>query len=289
MLLLGSTVFAGVPDGGVAGNTGTLSPATMNDPGEDSPEDTVFRVFCFPDDRIPVMDGDARDWAIVPDHYAVTFDEMTEDEGKYSFPDKRTLDFSVKVGWSAATGRLYFLYEAWDNYWAFSRDDLSVDIFEVVVDGDRSGGPFIARFYPFGDVPEAEAWDLFQGRHAQNYHIYTPPQNGDWCMYWGPQQWLKERPWSDYAYRYEFSEGQSGRLVLEFYITPFDYASPRGPEHSVASELWADKLIGLCWAVIDYDNSEGKSKDGFWNLSLYHTMYGNASLLRTFRLMPPEK
>ena len=252
------------------------------------PGDTVFRAFCFTGDRIPQIDGDTRDWSIVPEGYVITIDDMVEDEGKHAAPDKSTLDIRVKVGWSPETGRLYFLYEAWDDYWAFSRDDLSVDIFEVVVDGDRSGGPFIARFYPFRDVPEEDAYRLFQGRHAQNYHIYTPSQNGDWCWYWGPQQWLKEKPWSDYAYVYDFQEGESGKLTLEFYITPFDYASPDGPEHSVASQLWADKLIGLCWAVIDFDNSDGKSKDGFWNLSRHHTMYGNASLLRTFQLMKEE-
>ena len=252
------------------------------------PVDSVFRAFCFTGDRIPQIDGDTRDWSIVPESYVITIDDMVEDEGKYTAPDKSTLDIRVKVGWSPETGRIYFLYEAWDNYWAFSRDDLSVDIFEVVVDGDRSGGPFIARFYPFDDVTEEEAYQLFQGRHAQNYHIYTPPQHGDWCWYWGPQQWLKEKPWSDYAYVYDFQEGENGKLTLEFYITPFDYASPQGPGHSVASELWAEKLIGLCWAVIDFDNSDGKSKDGFWNLSRHHTMYGNASLLRTFQLMPEE-
>ena len=43
--------------------------------------------------------------------------------------------------------------------------------------------------------------------------------------------------------------------------------------------------IGLCWAVIDWD-AHPASKDGFWNLSDEHTMYGNASYLRKFKLMP---
>ncbi len=47
-----------------------------------------------------------------------------------------------------------------------------------------------------------------------------------------------------------------------------------------------NKLIGLSWAVIDYD---GENKNnGFWNLSSEHTMYGNASFLNVFRLMPLE-
>ena len=43
--------------------------------------------------------------------------------------------------------------------------------------------------------------------------------------------------------------------------------------------------IGLCWAVIDWD-AHPASKDGFWHLSDEHTMYGNASYLRKFKLMP---
>lgn len=249
---------------------------------------TVFKVFCFPSNKIPSIDGKTIDWDIVPQSYAIGIEAMTEDEGKYSKPNKKTLDISVKVGWSKASNRLYFLYEAYDNYWSFSRDDLMVDIFEVVVDGDRSGGVFIDKFYPFKDVSKEQAWDLFHGRQAQNYHIYTPSKKGDWCMYWGPQQWLKQKPHSNYAYNYNCKEGESGRLILEFYITPFDYASPKGADHSLISELYENKLIGLCWAVIDYDNNQGKPKDGFWNLSAHHTMYGDASLLKTFRLMPLE-
>lgn len=251
-----------------------------------SVNDSILSIFKFEKGKEPTIDGLVSDWDCVPESYVITIDGMVEDEGKHTVADKSNLDIKVKVGWSENEGRLYFLYEAYDNYWSFTRDDLMVDIFEVVVDGDRSGGPFIDKFYPFKDISKEEAWNLFHGRQAQNYHIYTPPKNGDWCMYWGPQQWLKEKPFSDYAYSYDFKEGESGRLILEFYITPFDYASPRGAEYSVRSELQDNKLIGLCWAVIDYDNNEGKEKDGFWNLSRHHTMYGNASELRTFRLMP---
>ncbi|GAB6011459.1 hypothetical protein [Viscerimonas tarda] len=249
----------------------------------------IFRIFCFPGDKVPVIDGKFNDWNIVPASYEIGINEMTEDEGKHKKPDKSNLDIRVKVGWVKGLSRLYFYYEAYDDYWSFTRNDLMVDIFEVVVDGDRSGGVFIDKFYPHKDVSKEEAWNLFHGRQAQNYHIYTPPKKDDWCMYWGPQEWLKGNPYSKFAYNYNFKEGANGKLRMEFYITPFDYASPKGPRYSVVSELYENKLIGLCWAVIDYDNNQGKEKNGFWNLSRHHTMYGDASLLRTFRLMPPEK
>jgi hypothetical protein len=123
--------------------------------------------------------------------------------------------------------------------------------------------------------------------HAQNYHIMTPPTPGKaWTMVWGIQQWLKELPYANYAYSFDFKHGESGTLKFEFYITPFDYASPDGPASSAESRLYEGKKIGLCWAVIDYDGGFGNN--GFWNLSKHHRMFGNASMERLFTLMPLE-
>jgi hypothetical protein len=158
------------------------------------------------------------------------------------------------------------------------------------VDGDKSGGPFIEKFHPKRD--SLDRWDLFfsfHGVHAQNYHIFTPAEDKDWCMLWGSQQWLKELPYANYAYSYDFSPGEPGKLILEFWITPFDSASHDGPTSSNVSSLVENKLVGLSWAVIDFDNVESDTNNGFWNLSDEHTMYGNASYLRTFKLMPLEE
>jgi hypothetical protein len=124
------------------------------------------------------------------------------------------------------------------------------------------------------------------GVQAQNYHIMTPAEGKDWALAWGCQPWDKVLPYANHAQKYSFRPGESGKYILEFYITPFDYASCEGPQRSVESELTEDKIIGLSWAVIDYD---GQAKNnGFWNLSPEHTMYGNASFLNEFRLMPLE-
>ena len=87
------------------------------------------------------------------------------------------------------------------------------------------------------------------------------------------------------CYHYDFREGEAGKLTLEFYITPFDHADADGPEFSRPTVLKEGNEIGLCWAVIDWD-ANPTSKDGFWNLSDEHTMYGNASYLKRFTLMP---
>ena len=48
-----------------------------------------------------------------------------------------------------------------------------------------------------------------------------------------------------------------------------------------------NKIIGMSWAVIDYDDPTSE-KRSFWNLSRHHTMFGNASQLCAFKLMPLE-
>jgi len=254
----------------------------------DRPE-TIFKIFQFPADKIPRIDGDATDWALVPESYAVTHEQLTDDSSRKQKPDAKNLDVRVRVGWVKGLNRLYFLYEASDNYWDFSRTDLHNDTFEIVVDGDASGGPLIDRQHPHKDtLPAADTYFPFHGVHAQNYHIFTPFVGKDWCLAWGSQPWIKELPWANAAQNFTFKPGESGRYVLEFWITPFDYAGPEGPARAVESVLREDKLIGLSWAVIDYDDVNARGSSAFWNLSSKHTMYGNASELRAFRLMPLE-
>jgi hypothetical protein len=252
--------------------------------------DNLFKIFQFPANRIPRIDGNTDDWLMVPDDYCIGIEYLSDDENIHPKPDSGDLDIKVRVGWVKGINRLYFLYEAFDDYWDFSRTDLHHDIFEVVVDGDRSGGPLIGQFHP--NRESMNTWDVyfsFHGVHAQNYHIFTPAEGQDWCLVWGCQPWIKELPYANCAYSYNFRPGESGKLVLEFWITPFDYAGAEGPSRAVESVLTENRDIGLCWAVIDFDDVNAEKNNGFWNLSDYHTMYGNASQLKTFRLMPLDE
>nr|MCR5680644.1 hypothetical protein [Prevotella sp.] len=95
-----------------------------------------FKVFQFPRTQIPRIDGDFSDWDIVPNSYLVTIDDMWDDTGKHETVDRSTLDVKVKVGWVNGLNRLYFLYEAYDDYWDFDQLSLHNDTYEIVVDGD---------------------------------------------------------------------------------------------------------------------------------------------------------
>jgi hypothetical protein len=248
-----------------------------------------YKIFQFPADKIPRIDGDPSDWSMVPESYAIGMDQLKETvKGRGFNYDKKDLDVKVKVGWVKGLNRLYFLYEAYDNFWDFDDHSRHNDIFELVVDGDLSGGPLITALQPNSKLIGDDAFFQLQGVHAQNYHIFTPAPERDWAFVWGAQPWIKELPWANAAYNYNFKHGESGKLILEFWITPFDYAPADGPERAVVSKLIENKLIGMSWAVLDYDGPEEKDYKGFWNLSHTEHMYGNADELVAFRLMPLE-
>lgn len=249
-------------------------------------EDRGYKVFQFPPNMIPRIDGNTDDWKDFPEEYIVGTEELWDDSGKYPEPDPKNLDVKVRVAWVKGLNRLYFLYEAYDDYWDFTNPGLHNDTFEVIVDGDLSGGPFIDEQHPNQELDWGARYFEYHGVHAQNYHIFTPAVGKDWALTWGSQPWIKELPYSNIAYSYDFKPGESGRLIAEFWITPFDYAGPEGPERAVESVLKDNKKIGLTWAVIDYDDVNDDSKKGFWNLSKHHKMYGNSSLGTIFTLMP---
>jgi hypothetical protein len=275
----------------------TLPAAALEKPG------ITYPVFQFPADKIPRIDGNTDDWAMVPESYVIGTDQLTDDTGRYPHPDKKTLEVRVRVGWVKGLNRLYFLYEATDDYWDFSLPGLHNDTFEVVVDGDASGGPLIDKGHkelwtpeqvgesaaaPDERISKEEAHWAVHGVQAQNYHIFTPALNKDWALAWGSPSWIKDFPFANAASSYNFKPGQGGKFTLEFWITPFDYAGPEGPQRAVESVLRENKIIGLSWAIIDYDDVNATTYNGFWNLSPKHTMYGNASQLCAFRLMPLE-
>jgi hypothetical protein len=129
---------------------------------------TTFRIFQFPPDRIPRVDGDADDWKMVPDDYVIGMDQLVDDTHKDRTADPKDPDVKVKVGSVKGLNRLYFLYEAFDNYWDFSKPGLHNDIFEVVVDGDLSGGPLIER-QPAKELTERDAHSSMHGVHVQQF------------------------------------------------------------------------------------------------------------------------
>ncbi len=247
-----------------------------------------FRIFQFPQNQIPRIDGDFSDWSIVPDSYTIGSDELKNTRIGEGIPiDPKDFDLKVKVGWVKDLSRLYFYIDAWDDYWDFSDAALRQDIFELVIDADLSGGPFIYKENGnLNKISKSQLYFKGHGAHAQNYHVFTPAKDKDWAMPWGNTPWIKEFPYASAACNYNFKSGESGRLQMEFYVTPFDYASFDGPEHSVISNLKETELIAMSWSVLDFDGAKCKA---FMNLSHDLKMINDASYLCPFRLMPLEE
>ncbi len=156
--------------------------------------DIVFPIFQFPRTQIPRIDGNPDDWKMVPEQYRIGSDQLTEEDRWGKDFDTGSFDGTMIVGWVHGLNRLYFLYEAYDNYWDFTENSLHNDILELVVDGDLSGGPFIKQMNPNKDAVSAEELHFdYHGLHAQNYHIFTPPGDKDWCMVWGMRA-MAQRP-----------------------------------------------------------------------------------------------
>jgi len=49
---------------------------------------------------IPRIDGNADDWSMVPDDYAIGIDQLVDDSGKFKEPDKKNLDVKLRSGGS---------------------------------------------------------------------------------------------------------------------------------------------------------------------------------------------
>ncbi|MFT6321916.1 MAG: hypothetical protein ACJAT4_002851 [Granulosicoccus sp.] len=251
--------------------------------------DQEFKIYQFPKDQIPRIDGEFSDWDIVPDSLSVGLDELMDTEyGHGTDLDPTDYNIEVKVAWVKGLNRLYFYIEAEDDYWDFDHHALGQDIFELVVDADLSGGTFINQHNGNKDLlPKTDLYFKGHGAHAQNYHIFTPVQNKDEVMIWGNTPWIKEFPHYNAAYDYNFQHGEGGKLKMEFWITPFDYAHIEGFSKSTISELEENELIGLSWCILDFD---GKGKcESFMNLAHNTKMIYDASYLCAFRLLPLEE
>ena len=45
----------------------------------------VFKIFQFPADQIPRIDGDTNDWNMVPESYVIGTDQLVDDNGKHQW------------------------------------------------------------------------------------------------------------------------------------------------------------------------------------------------------------
>jgi hypothetical protein len=215
----------------------------------------THRIVRFAPDAVPTIDADGADWAGIPKDYWITVkDQHTTGDGKGAD------DLQVVMGYCPEKGRLYVLVKVKDNYLKASRKrapkadpyyPFHDDIFEIVVDADTTGGNFVR----FKKKPGATSRPL-TGCHTQNYHIYLiGPPGPKHVWLWGDQHWLTAEPYARFAHKMTGTLGGPGTVVLEVYITPFNYAHRAGPEHSAVAPLVPGEKIGVGWLRLDEDGS----------------------------------
>ena len=80
--------------------------------------EVTFKIFQFPADMIPRIDGNADDWNMVPNSYAIGMDQLEDTEvpgGHGTDRDPKDLDVKVKVGWVKGLNRVVPVPAAWDR------------------------------------------------------------------------------------------------------------------------------------------------------------------------------
>ena len=151
------------------------------------PEGVTYFAFQFPDDRIPMIDGDLRDWEIVPKAYRITTEIMYEQLAGLGLTGHSGLwldlsDFAVTlmVGWNEATNKLYAAAQTYDNIHIVLRPQgepslmWRQDDFEVMIDADHSGGQYMG----LEQCWDAEAARRANGAQAQQYIFAFPQADG---------------------------------------------------------------------------------------------------------------
>ena len=70
--------------------------------------DVEFKIFQFPKNMIPRVDGDSSDWDIVGDEYTFRTDQLDGTRGGHGvIIDTTDINVSVRVGWIKGLNRLY--------------------------------------------------------------------------------------------------------------------------------------------------------------------------------------
>ena len=264
------------------------------------PEETVHKLFQFPDDHVPVMDGDLGDWDVLPDEYLFDLSHFTQHKEQTS-ADANPTDLNIirsAVAWNDELNRLYFMAEVYDDVVRFHKDDPDsldhpftrltgsyvhgADIFEISIDADHGAEDVV------GYSQDNDRELRFRSAFTQNYHLYMPPLNRTyWHWLWGVALWTKDPAWSAVGWTFPGEHASSGTVTYECYLTPFDELDAAGPDKSVLHDLKENAVVGLAWAFLDADTS-ATSMDAFWSMTGDVRMYCMGDYLSDFELMPVD-
>lgn len=234
------------------------------------PGELLFAVQ-FPDENIPVIDGNHADWAAVPQiPYEVGNDKYSDSVYSKARGEIDVSDLSVRqiVGWNDNTNLLYFMAEVFDNVHTRDAEEpnawWSDDAWEVYVSPTHpevEGGG--------GHAPGSEGGILKVG-----YNWSMPPTAGAWGGYNPPFDWVTEPDNNDawkFAYTFEGEEFGESTYFYEAWIRPFDFIPDDGDrEAAEETDLEEGQIIAISWTFGDFDIPGGAALEdyqGFWSVS----------------------
>lgn len=245
----------------------------------------MFPAFQFPEDLVPVVDGDLRDWDVVPARYVLTEAQFTD--LVFDAP-ARPSDFAVRVmvGWCEGANRLYVAAEVDDDVHQVDRPAGSAasliwqdDDMELMLDADHSGGQY-ARF---DDLSPDEALAR-NGASASHFLLAGPHPDGEFFVNFSAAAWyaLADGPYTRAAL---VSAGTATRYEVS--IAPFAEVNMVADFLSTSHDLAEGEVVGLNLEFRDFDASS-EIWEAVWSLSGGQNAFFLSERFADFRLMPLE-
>ena len=215
-------------------------------------------------------DGTLEDWEQVIPEASLTHNDWRFPLGQgQSAPPVGTDDIAMRLfmAWHNAGQQIYVGAEFLDDI--AGRDD-----FQFMVDGDHSGGAYLARPR---NVENLEA--VTQAQYY--YNPLHPSDISDLHLPTGVTAWAFEAPWFDVGLA-NFGERPT-QTILEMKLTPWDHVGG-GPAASQRTRLAGGNVIGFQLNFADFD----PRLEGIWVIGSVSqgAIQSNASLFADAELIP---
>lgn len=245
--------------------------------------------FQFPDDLVPVIDGDLDDWAVAGPGLT---DQDFQDLVAGAPVDADDLSLRVWIGWNDTQNRLFLAAEVRDDVHQVDRPAGTAsarifldDALEVFIDADHSGG----QFADFSDLAPEEQL-LRNGADASHFVLAGPHSDGEFFVNFSAAAWyaLEDGPYTRAAVAHEGPAGGSGRTRYELALEPFDRVNMTADFLSAGHDLAEGQTVGLNLEFDDFD-ALPDLYDAKWSLSGGYNAYRLSERFADLLLLPLEE
>jgi hypothetical protein len=269
--------------------TATVAVFAMNSAASaHDPPDFLGGVWQWPENALPVLDGDLSEWEVIPSDLWITEQDVVQSNGApstYSGDlDVSSIAFRWTIAWNEETNRTYHAFERFDDI------DLGAhETYEVGMDADHAGG-FMWDTEGMTDEEKQRA----RGRNAQPYHYaFDEGFTENWSWFWmTAADWYRTPEYTDNGHRVEGVSGSGGetRVFAEWYNVwwdDFNWEDPNSPQH----DFEVDEIVGWTVEVFDIDGPLEDDCNCYsrWTLGPNDENFGDADFYPDFILLPVDE